>query len=85
MSSTDWSEFMQIRELWEVKQQREEFARDVVRKDTQMKEMQQRLESGEGCKLIRTRSALDPQPVPNPILFLNFYFYQFIRSIPKES
>merc|ERR1712071_39588 len=36
------------KELWEVKQQREEFARDLVRKDTQMKEMQQRLESGEG-------------------------------------
>merc|ERR1712071_147234 len=39
------------KELWEVKQQREEFARDVVRKDTQMKEMQQRLESGEGLKI----------------------------------
>ena len=41
---------MNDRELWEVKQQREEIARDLVRKDTQMKEMQQRLESGEGCK-----------------------------------
>lgn len=33
-----------------MKQQREELARELVRKDNQMKEMQQRLESGEGCK-----------------------------------
>lgn len=36
--------------MWEVKQQREELARELVRKDSQMKEMQQRLESGDGCK-----------------------------------
>lgn len=40
------------RELWEVKQQREELARELVRKDSQMKEMQQRLESGDGCKYL---------------------------------
>lgn len=33
-----------------MKQQREELARELVRKDSQMKEMQQRLESGDGCK-----------------------------------
>lgn len=33
-----------------MRQQREELARELVRKDNQMKEMQQRLESGEGCK-----------------------------------
>ena len=39
------------REMWEVKQQREELARELVRKDGQVKEMQQRLESGDGgCK-----------------------------------
>ncbi|KAK4005018.1 hypothetical protein OUZ56_006742 [Daphnia magna] len=36
------------KELWEVKGQREELARDLVRKDSQLKEMQQRLESGDG-------------------------------------
>jgi hypothetical protein len=35
-----------------VKQQREELARELVRKDSQMKEMQQRLESGDGCKYL---------------------------------
>ncbi len=35
-----------------MKQQREELARELVRKDSQVKEMQQRLESGEGCKLL---------------------------------
>ena len=40
------------RELWEVKQQREELARELVRKDSQMKEIQQRLESGDGCKYL---------------------------------
>lgn len=33
-----------------MKQQREELARELLRKDSQMKEMQQRLESGDGCK-----------------------------------
>ena len=64
------------RELWEVKQQREEFARDLMRKDTQMKEMQQRLESGEGCKLIRNRSALDP--IRNPPSIQSFHLFTII-------
>ena len=39
--------------MWEVKQQREELARELVRKDGQVKELQQRLESGDGgCKLL---------------------------------
>lgn len=75
-TDSDWL-LLFLRELWEVKQQREELARDVVRKDAQVKEMQQRLESGEGCKLIRTQSALDPTrplsakppPVSHPFSF----------------
>ena len=35
-----------------MKQQREELARELVRKDSQMKEIQQRLESGDGCKYL---------------------------------
>lgn len=40
-----------------MKQQREELARELVRKDSQMKEMQQRLESGDGCEYCRSSSA----------------------------
>nr|CAH0108698.1 unnamed protein product [Daphnia galeata] len=45
------------KELWEVKQQREEPARELVRKDSQMKEMRQRLESGDGCNFGQTHLA----------------------------
>lgn len=67
------------RELWEVKQQREELTRELVRKDAQVKEMQQRLESGEGCKF----SHYILPPLTSAFLFLSFGFYLFFFDAPQ--
>jgi hypothetical protein len=39
------------RELRETFQRLDSFAQEVKRKDSKMKELQQRLEAGQGCKL----------------------------------
>jgi hypothetical protein len=40
------------RELRETFQRLDSFAQEVKRKDSKMKELQQRLEAGQGCKLL---------------------------------
>lgn len=74
--------FFFFRELWEVKGQREELARDLVRKDSQLKEMQQRLESGDGCKysdtfanVVQWNNLEDGDIIPPTSLSKNPYIY----------